>query len=422
MADNDNNGLKGKSSLKKAASTDDVNTTHRKDEDIKRDKRNVKGNPDSAKGSSDNVGKKRIRYAVVGLGHIAQVAVLPAFEHAKENSELVALVSSDDDKLEELSKRYGVKHTYTYDQYDECLKSGQIDAVYIALPNNMHLEYTVKAAEAGVHVLCEKPMATSIEDAKKMIHAAQKNRVKLMIAYRLHFEKANMSVVDLIHKGKIGQPRLFSSTFTMQVREGNIRTRKELGGGPLFDIGIYCINAARYIFKAQPIEVQAIMVQGTDPRFEEIEEAVGAILRFPNQCIATFICSFGSHDVSEYRVVGTEGEITVEPAYDYVEELKYRVRVGQSVEEHTVAKSDQFAPELKHFSECILNDEEPRPSGYEGLADLQVIESLTLSADGGRAIPVEQTEKRTSMPDATLIEQEPPVEKPKLIKVKSGSK
>lgn len=412
MAENGKNGSQSAKGSKANGADDN------KSNESSKSKETVTGTKETDAGAE----RKKIRYAVVGLGHIAQVAVLPAFEHARENSELVALVSSDDEKLEELSKKYGIKDTYTYDEYEKCLSSGTIDAVYIALPNNLHMEYTVKAAEAGIHVLCEKPMATTVEDGKKMIQAAQKNRVKLMIAYRLHFEKANMSVVDLIHEGKIGQPRLFNSTFTLQVREGNIRTRKELGGGPLFDIGIYCINAARYIFRAQPIEVQAIMVQGTDPRFQEIEEAVGAILRFPNQCIATFVCSFGSSDVSEYRVVGTEGEIAVEPAYDYVEELKYRLKVGDKVEEHKVPKSDQFAPELKHFSDCILNDTEPRPSGYEGLADLRVIDALTLSADGGRAIPVEPTEKGTSLPDASLIEHEPPVEKPKLVKVKSGSK
>jgi predicted dehydrogenase len=134
--------------------------------------------------------KKRgkVRYAVVGLGHIAQAAVLPAFQNAKRNSVLTALVSDDPTKLRELGERYGVQHTYTYDEYDACLTSGEIDAVYIALPNTMHCEYTVRAAEAGIHVLCEKPMATTEEECQKMIHAAESSGVRLMIAYRLHFE------------------------------------------------------------------------------------------------------------------------------------------------------------------------------------------------------------------------------------------
>src|SRR5437667_5618999 len=126
---------------------------------------------------------KKIRYAVVGLGYIAQIAVLPAFAHAKKNSKLAALVSEDPVKLEELSKKYDVELTYPYEDYDECLRSGEIDAVYIALPNSMHREYTIRAAQAGIHVLCEKPMAVTSQDCKDMIRACVESNVKLMIAY-----------------------------------------------------------------------------------------------------------------------------------------------------------------------------------------------------------------------------------------------
>jgi predicted dehydrogenase len=131
----------------------------------------------------------RVRYAVIGLGYISQIAVLPAFAHAAENSKLVALISSDATKLKKLAKKYKVTRTYSYEQYAECLASGEIDAVYIALPNNMHRTYTEGAAEAGVHVLCEKPMAVSEQECDAMIEATSRANVKLMIAYRLHFEK-----------------------------------------------------------------------------------------------------------------------------------------------------------------------------------------------------------------------------------------
>jgi predicted dehydrogenase len=130
---------------------------------------------------------KRIRYGVVGLGYISQIAVLPAFAHAKENSELTALVSGDPQKLKKLSQKYKVRHTYSYEQYSECLNSGEIDAIYIALPNHMHRAYTESAAQAGIHVLCEKPMAFDETECEAMIAAAEKGHVKLMIAYRLHF-------------------------------------------------------------------------------------------------------------------------------------------------------------------------------------------------------------------------------------------
>src|SRR5258705_1736102 len=147
--------------------------------------------------------RRKIRYAVVGLGHLAQVAVLPAFKRAP-NSELVALVSGERKKLTKLSRQYGVERLYSYDQYEECLSSG-VDAVYIVLPNHLHREFTVRAADAGVHVLCEKPMAVTAKDCEAMIAAVQKNKCKLMIAYRLHFEKGNLEAIDLIRRGKLGE-------------------------------------------------------------------------------------------------------------------------------------------------------------------------------------------------------------------------
>lgn len=183
--------------------------------------------PPSKKKSS----KKVIRYAVVGLGHIAQVAVLPAFAHAKRNSTLVALVSGTQKKLKVLGRRYGVKRLYDYDDVDELFASGDIDAVYIALPNDMHKEYTVKAARAGLHVLCEKPMAVAVRECEEMIRETRKAKVKLMIAYRLHFERANLEAAQLASSGKLGDLRYFSSDFSMQVNEGNIRLRPVTAGG-----------------------------------------------------------------------------------------------------------------------------------------------------------------------------------------------
>src|SRR5439155_702013 len=146
-----------------------------------------------------------VRYAVVGLGHIAQVAVLPAFAHAARNSRLTALVSDDPQKRRIMAKKYRVDQTYSYDQYDACLE--QVDAVYIALPNSMHAEYTIRAARAGVHVLCEKPMAVTVDECRRMIKACRDHRVKLMIAYRLHFEQINLRAVDLVRRGRIGEPK-----------------------------------------------------------------------------------------------------------------------------------------------------------------------------------------------------------------------
>jgi glucose-fructose oxidoreductase len=199
--------------------------------------------------------RAKVRYAVIGQGYISQVAVLPAFAHARRNSVLAALVSDDERKLRTLGRRYRVSRLCRYDAVDELFSSGEIDAVYIALPNSMHAEYTVRAARAGLHVLCEKPMAVSTRECQQMIEATRRARVKLMIAYRLHFERANLEVARIVRSGKLGDIRYFDSQFSMQVKAGNIRLDQELGGGPLYDIGIYCINAARSALAAEPTHV-----------------------------------------------------------------------------------------------------------------------------------------------------------------------
>jgi len=231
--------------------------------------------------------KKPIRFAVVGLGHFAQSAILPAFANATDKAQLSALVTGDDDKADEVGFKYGVA-SYMYEEYDQLLATGDIDAVYIALPNSKHREYTERAARAGVHVLCEKPLAYTAEDAQAMIDACERANVRLMTAYRLHFEAGNLDSIEAVHSGRIGEPRIFNSIHTMQVAPGNIRIDKSLGGGPLEDIGIYCLNAARYLFRAEPEEVVAFASRGRDARFDEVPETVVATLRFPGDRLASF--------------------------------------------------------------------------------------------------------------------------------------
>jgi predicted dehydrogenase len=361
----------------------------------------------------------KIRYAVVGLGHIAQVAVLPAFAHA-HNSELRALVSDDPIKRKKVGKQYNVELTYSYEEYEHCLNSGEIDAVYIALPNNLHREFAVRAARAGVHVLCEKPMAVTERECEEMIDAANSSRVKLMVAYRLHFEEANLQAVEIVKSGKLGEVRFFSSVFSMQVKQGNIRLKRELGGGTLYDIGIYCINAARYLFRSEPTEVFAFSVSNKDKRFQDIDEMTSAVLHFPGEKLASFSCSFGAADISAYEVVGTKGELRVEPAYEYVGELKHRLTVNGKTRERTFPMRDQFAPELVYFSECIKKGLNPEPSGAEGLADVRVIRALYRSAEVGRALTLDSFTRR----ERPGIDQEirrPPVKKPALVRVQGAS-
>ena len=335
---------------------------------------------------------RRIRYAVVGLGYIAQAAVLPAFAHAKENSDLVALVSDDPTKLRKLSKKYEVSKTYSYEQYADCLESGEVDAVYIALPNSMHRAYSEAAARAGVHVLCEKPMAIDEKECEAMTEAAEQANVKLMIAYRLHFEKGILASLAAVRKGQIGEPRIFSSNFCQQVAPGNSRLKGELVAGPIYDLGVSCINAARNLFGAEPTEVFAFNGTSTDARFAEVEEMTSGVMRFPKDRLATFTCSYGAADRSAFEVIGTQGVLKMDPAYEMVGDLKSEIVVGGRSKKTTYPKRDQFAPELVYFSDCILKNKQPEPDGREGLADVRVVTTLLDSARKGKAIKVAPVE------------------------------
>jgi predicted dehydrogenase len=363
--------------------------------------------------------QRKIKYAVVGLGYISQVAILPGFANAGENSELAAIVSGDPAKLKALAKKYKVPKTYSYEQYADCLADG-IDAVYIALPNAMHRAYAEGAARAGVHVLCEKPMAVTEQECEAIIDAAERAKIKLMIAYRLHFERGNLSVIETIQQGKIGEPRVFDSVFCQQVSPGNSRLERELGGGPVFDIGIYCINASRNLFGAEPHEVFAYSVSGKDERFHQVPEMTSALLKFPDDRLASFTCSFGAADRSEYEIVGTKGSIRMNPAYEMVGDLKSETTINGKTQKGTYKKRDQFGPEVTYFSNCILKDEEPEPNGLEGLADIRIINAIQESTEKGKPIAIKPLEKK----ERPTMEQElhkPAVEKPPLVRAQSPS-
>lgn len=364
--------------------------------------------------------RKRVRYAVVGLGHIAQVAVLPAFKHAG-NSELAALVSGDATKQRKLSQKYGAP-SFHYDELEEALRREGIDAVYIALPNSQHREFCERAARAGVHVLCEKPMATSEVDCRAMIAATERAGVCLMIAYRLHFAPAHVEAITLARGGKLGELRYFSSIFGLQAKPDNIRTNEKDGGGPLFDLGVYCINAARYLFEDEPIEASAFTATPPrrDKRFAKVEEMTTALLRFPGNRLAQFTCSFNSTDVAALELVGTKGMLRLDPAYEYVGELKWTVRIDGGEKERTFSASDQFAPELVHFSNCIQSGKKPEPDGYEGLADVRVIAAIFQSAKSGRAVRIKPVAQQKKIRKSQAMKR-PAVSKPRLVKAEAGS-
>jgi predicted dehydrogenase len=345
---------------------------------------------------------RKIRYAVVGLGAFAQSDALPAFADA-ENSELVALVSGDVTKQNQLAQKYGVRHIYNYEEYDDLLKSGNVDAVYLSVPNYLHCDYTIRAAKAGIHVLCEKPMAVTIAECQTMIQVARDHHIKLMIAYRLHLEPANLHAIKVVQSGQIGELRIFTSLFTQQVADGDIRLNKEVGGGTLEDVGIYCINAARYIFQSEPIAVFASVASKDDRRFWSVTEMTSVIMHFPDDRLATFTCSFGAVRIQTYQVVGTKGDLRVDLAYSTQGPIKHILKIPRgggsandgSQEERSFEPHNQVVAEFVYFSDCILDNKEPEPSGTEGLTDIRIIHALYRSIETGSFVELEDAKRRS---------------------------
>ncbi len=356
--------------------------------------------------------KDCVRYAVVGLGYVSQAAVLPAFKHARESSELTALVSDDPEKLGALAKQYKVAKTYGYEQFEECLR--EVDAVYLAVPNAMHADLTLRAARAGVHVLTERPMALTEADCEAMCRECDAHGVRLMVGYRLHFDPGNLAAIEIVESGALGEPKLVSAELTLQVEEGNIRLSRELGGGPLWDVGINCLNVARSIFRAEPLEVFAMQTSGDADRFAEVPESTSALLRFPGERLAQLTCSFGAASVSSLRVIGTRGDLLVSPAFDFDKALVHALTVDGKTTRRTFPKHDQFGPELVYFSECVLSGRRPEPSGEEGLADVRAILAMLESARTRASVALHPATD-VAHPDPSQAIRKPPVLEPRLV-------
>jgi predicted dehydrogenase len=354
-----------------------------------------------------------VRYGVVGLGYIAQIAVLPGFQHAKRNSKLTALISGDKEKLSELGDKYGVDVRGSYADFERCLE--HVDAVYIATPNTEHAEYAVRAAKAGKHVLCEKPLAVTDIECQRMITACRDNNVKLMTAYRLHFDPFTLEVLELVRKGKIGEPRYFSASFSFQATLGGIRTRHETGGGTVYDLGVYCINASRMLFQAEPTQVFAYSIPGARSGMPGVDDTTSALLRFSGDRLAAFTTSFAAADVSSYRIVGTEGSILVEPAFEYAEPLAYTLTVGDTTKKKKGRKRDQFAAELLYFSDCIIKDLEPESSGEEGAWDVRIVDAIYESARRGQPIALRRFGPEPGPTKSQAIDQPPVTRPPELV-------
>jgi predicted dehydrogenase len=326
---------------------------------------------------------KKTRYAVIGLGRIAG-HFLPGVL-ATTNSQITGLVSGHRDKADKIAAEYKVPagSIYNYENFDEIARNPAIDAVYVALPNSMHAEYTIRAAKAGKHVLCEKPMSTNVTEAEAMIAACKAANVKLMIAYRCHYEPTNLKAIKLIHDGAIGQVQAIESPFGFNIAAGEWRLSKKLaGGGPLFDVGIYSLNACRYLTGEEPAQISAhASVIDHDGRFNEVEENVSWTMKFPSGIVASCTTTYGANMPGYFRVYGSKGWLQVDQAFVY-EGLHLTGEVsGKKLDELNPARDpSHFQAEAEHFSHCLQNGLEPQSPGEEGLRDMQYITQIYRSA------------------------------------------
>lgn len=348
----------------------------------------------------------KVRFGVVGAGWISQIAFMPSVA-AAGNAVMSAVISGNAENARKLADFYGIDRIYSYDQYDQMLADDVVDAVYIALPNSMHADYTIRAANAGKHALVEKPLAVTEAECESMIAAADAAGVWLMTAYRLHNEPGTVEVLEQIRKGAIGTPRIFSSVFGFQSMPDNHRLLARHWGGPLQDLGVYCVNAARHIFAVEPVEAIATTVRGDgDTRFEEVEEAIGATLRFPNGGIAQFTASFGSAGIDQYRIVGTEGEISMNPGYRFETATRMRMTRGAETTERVFRQTDHFAAQTAYFADCIQTGTRPEPDGEEGLADMRALLAIERAAQTGQAQPI-ASPPRPSHPTPDMVRLSP---------------
>ncbi len=351
---------------------------------------------------------QRTGFAIVGLGRLTLGEILPAMGKSKY-CKPVALVSGDREKARKVAAQYGIKETalYDYTTYDQLAQNPEVQVIYVVLPNSMHAEYTVRGAKASKHILCEKPMATSVKDCERMISACNAANVKLMIAYRSQYEPYDKALVKMIRSGKLGKLKQFISTNSQnQGDPTQWRLKRALaGGGCMPDVGVYCLNAARFLSDEEPTEVHATLDQPKDdPRFTEVEASCQVIARFPSGFTAVFNSAYNAHKSQFLRVEGTKAYAELNPAFGYHGiKMKYSSFDPEAkadvAHEPSLEEKDQFAEEMDHFALCVQRNLQPHTPGEEGLQDQRITDAIYESARTGKPVKLSPPATPTRGPD-----------------------
>ncbi len=334
---------------------------------------------------------RKLGYAIVGLGSYGLDVIIPQFANCT-HSRLAAVVSGDPVKAKRVAAEHGLPASavYSYASFDSIRNNPDVDIVYVCLPNALHAEYTIRAAKAGKHVMCEKPMAVSVAECEAMIAACKTANRKLMIGYRCHFEAYNLEAMRLAHTGAAGKIRYVRSEHGFVQRDpAKWRLKRALsGGGSLMDMGIYSLQAARYMTGEEPIAVTAReSTDRRDPRFTEVEDMIDWTLEFPSGAIAGCQSMYSANQ-NHILLMGDAGRIELEPATRYEGNQMW---VGKDGRERAITPppgpgKTQFAGQLDHLAECVRTGREPIVSGEEGLRDMRIVEAIYRSAREGRTI------------------------------------
>jgi predicted dehydrogenase len=327
---------------------------------------------------------KRLGVALVGLGEYAGEELAPALK-ATNHCELVAIISDEPKKMEEWRKRYGLneKCCYTYDQFDDIKNNAKIDIVYVVVPNTMHEEYVIRAAKAGKHVICEKPLATTVESCQRMIEACREAGVKLSMGYRLHFDPYNQEMMRLGQNREYGAVKKITARNSMEIGEKSQwrLDYERAGGGPLMNNGVYCVQAAQYITGELPVAVTAGFLPRTDTKkFAEVEEGIRWTMEFPGGAIAECETSYSKNE-NLLRATAENGWFELNPAYEY-EDLEGRTIEGPM----KFAQINQQAAQMDDFAICIRENRESRVPGEMGLRDVEIMIAIYEAAKTGKRI------------------------------------
>lgn len=326
---------------------------------------------------------EKVRWGIISTAKIGREKVIPAMQAGKF-CDVVAIASANTEKVQEIASQ--LKIPVVHDSYKRLLRDPNIDAVYIPLPNHMHVEWAIKSLKAGKHVLCEKPIGLSSADAKKLLKAAQKRPgLKIMEAFMYRFHPQWQYAKKAVQEGKIGELRTIQSFFSYyNIDPGNIRNQKDAGGGGMMDIGCYCISQSRFIFGKEPESVSGKVEY--DPVLETDRMASG-MLDFSTGT-ASFTCSTQLMPYQRVNILGTEGRIEIEIPFNAPTDKSTRVwhHRKDGTEEIIFQTADQYTLQCDQFSQAILNDE-PVPTPLEdAVNNMRVIEAIFKSAKSGKAV------------------------------------